>query len=357
MLNMRETPMKYKLLGRSGLKVSELCLGTMTFGEDWGKEFGSNKKDSKKVFDAFVEAGGNFFDTANLYTKGGSETFLGEFIQKGRDQYVVATKYSLSTNPENPNASGNHRKNMMQSLNESLKRLKTDYIDLYWIHAWDQMTPSDEVMRALDDMVRAGKILYIGSSDTPAWVVSQCNTMADLRGWTPFAALQLEYSLVERTIEREFFPMSKALDLAIVAWSPLGMGVLTGKYSNGMPKNTRFTGNLGAIGEYYITERNLKIANAAVKVAKEIGKTASQVSLAWLRQKAHNIIPIIGAKNIQHLTDNLGSLKVELSDEQMKKLDAASKIDLGFPHDFLSREYMRQNVYGNYYELIENHRS
>lgn len=346
--------MRYKRLGKSGLKVSEVCLGTMTFGEDWGAGFGSNKKESRKVFDTFVNAGGNFFDTANFYTKGTSENYLGEFVKSNREKYVVSTKYTLTTNPEDVNASGNHRKNMMQSLNASLKRLNTDYIDLYWIHAWDKITPAEEVMRALDDMVRAGKILYIGSSDTPAWVVSQCNTMADLRGWTSFAALQLEYSLVERTIEREFFPMTHALDLSIVAWSPLGMGVLTGKYSKNTPKNSRFAESFEDIAQTYITKRNLKIADTVVQLAQEIGKTPSQVALAWVRQKANNIIPIIGAKTVQHLQDNLESLKLELTYEQMQTLDEVSKIELDFPYDFLDRNYMRQNVYGNYYELIEN---
>lgn len=348
--------MKYKLLGRSGLKVSEMCLGTMTFGEEWGADFGSNKKESKKVFEAFVNAGGNFFDTANFYTKGTSETYLGEFINSQREKFVIATKYTLTMNPDDPNASGNHRKNMMQSLNASLKRLKTDYIDVYWIHAWDQMTPADEVMRALDDMVRAGKILYVGSSDTPAWVVSQCNTMADLRGWTPFVGLQLEYSLIERTIEREFFPMSKALDLTIVAWSPLGMGVLTGKYSKGVPKNSRFSTRQDAMTQQYINKRNLNIGEAVVKLAEAIETSPSQVALAWLRQKANNLIPIIGAKNIKHLSDNLESLNLELTYEQMEYLNKVSKIELDFPQEFLSRDDIRQIIHGNYYGLVENHR-
>ena len=346
--------MKYKLLGRSGLKVSEMCLGTMTFGEDWGSEFGSNKQESKKIFDTFVDAGGNFFDTANFYTKGTSETFLAECVGSQRNKYVIATKYTLTTDPNDINASGNHRKNMRQALDASLKRLNTDYIDLYWIHAWDNMTPVDEVMRALDDMVRAGKILYVGSSDTPAWVVSQCNTMADFRGWSPFVAMQLEYSLVERTIEKEFFPMARALDLAIVAWSPLGMGVLSGKYSKGIPKDSRFAADLSAIEKFYINDRNIRIAEAVVALAKEIGKTPSQVALAWLRQKACNLIPIIGAKTVKHIADNLESLKIELTYEQIQKLDEISKIELDFPQGFLERDYMRQNIYGNYYELIES---
>lgn len=345
--------MRYKLLGRSGLKVSELCLGTMTFGEDWGEGFGSNKKESKKVFDAFLEAGGNFLDTANLYTNGTSETFVGEFMKGRREKCVLATKYALTMNPEDPNASGSHRKNMMQSLDASLKRLKTDYVDLYWIHAWDSIFHPEEVMRALDDMVRAGKILYIGASDMPAWVVSQCNTMADIRGWTPFIALQLEYSLIERTIEREFFPMSKELDLSILAWSPLGMGVLTGKYSQSNPKNSRFTKGFDEIANFYLSERNLKIGAAVVKMAKEIGVSPAQVALAWIRQKAKNIIPIIGAKNIKHLEDNLESLNLQLSDSQMEKLNTMSQIEVGFPYDFLSRDYMRHNTHGKFYDLID----
>ncbi len=209
--------MRYKLLGKSGLRVSELCLGTMTFGEEWG--WGASRDESSQVFDAFVEAGGNFIDTANGYTDGTSEKIVGEFIAKERERFVVATKYSfplhMNTNKGNPNGSGNHRKSMMQSLEGSLKRLNTDYVDLYWLHAWDFMTPIEEVMRAFDDMVRSGKVLYIGISDAPAWIVAQANTLAQCYGWTPFVALQVEYSLVERTPERDLLPMAKAFDLAV----------------------------------------------------------------------------------------------------------------------------------------------
>lgn len=346
--------MKYKLLGRSGLKVSELCLGTMTFGKEW--DFGSDKNESKQVFDTFVNAGGNFIDTANFYTNGTSETYIGEFIKAEREKFVIATKYTLTMNPNDPNASGNHRKNMRQSLDASLKRLKTDYIDLYWIHAWDGQTPSDEVMRALDDMVRAGKILYVGSSDTPAWVVSQCNTMADLKGWSPFVALQLEYSLLERNIEREYFPMSKALDQSIVAWSPLGMGVLTGKYSKELPKDSRFSKG-GAMQNRYLTKHNLNIGDAVVALAKDLGKPASQVALAWVRQQAPNIIPIIGARNPQHLVDNIESLNVELTPQQMQKLNDVSEFHVGFPQEFLQDEFVRHNIHGNFYDKVMNHRA
>src|SRR6266852_6034100 len=203
--------MRYKLLGKSGLRVSELCLGTMTFGEDWG--WGASKEESRKVYDAFLEAGGNFIDTANIYTGGTSEQFLGEFMAGNRGRIVLATKYTNAAPGNDPNAAGNHRKSMMQAVEASLKRLKTNYIDLYWVHIWDGITPVEEVMRGLDDMVRAGKVLYVGISDAPAWWVAQANTLAKLRGWTQFVGLQLEYSLIERTVERELIPMAKALNL------------------------------------------------------------------------------------------------------------------------------------------------
>ncbi|MDP4163375.1 MAG: aldo/keto reductase, partial [Bacillota bacterium] len=211
--------MKYKLLGKSGLRVSELALGTMTFGEDWG--FGASKEESQKIFNAFVEAGGNFIDTAVNYTNGTSEKYVGEFIREQREQFVLATKYTLNTRPNDPNGGGNHRKNLVQSVEKSLKQLQTDYIDLLWLHAWDFMTPVEEVMRALDDLVRAGKILYVGISDTPAWIVSQANTLASLRGWTPFIGLQVEYNLLQRTPERDLLPMARALDIGVTAWAPM----------------------------------------------------------------------------------------------------------------------------------------
>src|SRR5215470_1658010 len=221
--------MNYRLLGRSGLRVSEFSLGTMTFGEEWG--WGVGKEDAKKIYEAYREAGGNFIDTANLYTQGTSERILGELLQGQRDEVVLATKYTNSAPGKDPNAAGNHRKSMMQAIEASLKRLKTDYVDLYWLHIWDQITPVEEVMRAFDDLVRQGKVLYVGVSDAPAWWISQANTLAALRGWSPFIGLQIEYSLIERTVERELIPMAKALDLGLVAWSPLAGGALTGKYS------------------------------------------------------------------------------------------------------------------------------
>jgi len=237
--------MRYKLLGKSGLRVSELCLGTMTFGEDWG--WGSSKEESRKIFNTFLEAGGNFIDTANLYTNGTSEAFLGEFMQGQRARILLATKYTNSAPVNDPNAGGNQRKNMMQSVEDSLKRLKTEYIDLYWLHIWDAVTPVEEVMRAFDDLVRQGKVLYIGVSDAPAWWVAQANTLAQLRGWTSFVGLQIEYSLIERTPERELLPMAQAFGLTVTAWSPLAGGKLTGKHlhQSGQlkaPAGTRFDG-------------------------------------------------------------------------------------------------------------------
>src|SRR5258708_2331473 len=222
----RNTIMKYRLLGESGLRVSEASLGTMTFGDEWG--WGSPKAEAQKVYETYREAGGNFIDTANFYTGGTSEKFLGEFMQGHRESVVLATKYSLAVPGDDPNAAGNHRKNMMQAVEASLKRLQTDYIDLYWVHMWDGITPVEEVIPGLANLVLQGKVLYVGISDAPAWSVAQANTLAELRGWTKFIGLQLEYSLIERTVERELIPMAKALNLGAVAFSPLAGGVLNG---------------------------------------------------------------------------------------------------------------------------------
>ena len=348
--------MRYKLLGRSGLRVSELALGTMTFGEEWG--WGASKSECQKMFDTFREAGGNFIDTANRYTEGTSEKILGELIadDHARDEVVLATKYTLQTKMGDPNAAGNQRKNMVQALNHSLKRLKTDYIDLYWVHAWDFMTPVEEVMRALDDMVRAGKVLYIGISDTPAWIVSQAVTLADLRGWSRFVGLQIEYSLIERTVERELLPMARALDLAVTPWGVIGGGVLTGKYSG--------TNKVAAATKRYkpeegpsrLNERNLAIGDEVVKIAREAGMQPSQVAVNWVRQQKGVIVPIVGVRTVAQLKDNLGCLHERLSDEHMKRLNEISKIELGFPHHFVNQEFIRDMVYAGTFDQIDNHR-
>jgi len=238
--------MRYKLLGKSGLRVSELCLGTMTFGDDWG--WGAPKNESRKIFDAFVEAGGNFIDTANNYTNGTSEKFVGEFTKGNRDRFVIATKYTLTERKSDPNFGGNHRKNMRRSVEGSLARLGTDHIDLLHLHMWDGMTPVEEVMRALDDLIRAGKVLYVGISDTPAWVVSEANMLADLRGWSRFTAYQGEYSLASRAPERDILPMTQALDMSFLAWGILEAGELTGKYNSPSGERKRFPKSAPAIG-------------------------------------------------------------------------------------------------------------
>ncbi|MBC1196955.1 aldo/keto reductase [Microcystis aeruginosa] len=333
--------MRYKLLGNSGLRVSELCLGTMTFGEDWG--WGSDKEESRAVFQAFAEAGGNFLDTANIYTNGTSETLVGEFVKGDREKWVIATKYSLNTRPGDVNACGNHRKNLFQAVEASLKRLGTDYIDLLWLHIWDSLTPMEEVMRAFDDLVRMGKVLYIGISDSPAWIVSQANTLATLRGWTPFIGLQIEYSLKERTPERELLPMAKALNIGVTAWSPLGGGVLTGKYNQPNPVD----GRLSMTDQpFQILDRDLKIAETVLEIAREIGKSPAQVALNWLRNRPNSVIPIIGARRLSQLQDNLACVDFNLTGEQLQRLDNISAISLGFPQELLASQFVRDILLG-----------
>lgn len=349
--------MRYKLFGKSGLRVSELALGTMTFGTEW--KWGADKDVSRDMFTHYIESGGNFIDTANRYTEGTSEKYVGKFVKDMgiRNKAVIATKYTLQMGLGDPNAAGNHRKNMVQALDASLKRLKTDYIDLYWLHMWDHMTPPEEVMRALDDAVRAGKILYIGISDTPAWRVAQCNTMAELRGWTSFVGLQVEYSLGERAGERELLPMSKAFDMAVTPWGVLAGGVLTGKYSKKNRQKSDTQRYDESAGVKRLSDRTLAIGDEVVQVAEDIGKPPSQVALNWVRQQSNQMIPIMGVRTVEQLKDNLGSLEFSLTDAQMKRLDEVSKIELGFPHDFLEAPYVRELVYAGTYEQIDNHRA
>jgi aryl-alcohol dehydrogenase-like predicted oxidoreductase len=343
--------MRYKLLGKSGLRVSELALGTMTFGEDWG--FGASREESKKQFDTYVERGGNFIDSAVNYTNGSSEKIVGELIASERARFVVATKYSLNIRPGDPNAGGNQRKNMVQSVETSLKRLGTDYIDLYWVHFHDAFTPVEETMRALDDLVRAGKVLYVGISDAPAWIVSQANTIADLRGWSRFVGLQVQWSLIDRDVERDLVPMARAFDIGITPWGVLGAGLLSGKYAGGKaPEDTRRTGWTAN----RLTEKNLAIAAEVQKIAGEVERSPSQVAIAWVRQKAPNVVPILGARKLDQLIDNLDAASLVLSAEHMKRLDAVSAITLGFPHDFLASDSIRGIAYGKTFELIDNHR-
>jgi aryl-alcohol dehydrogenase-like predicted oxidoreductase len=342
--------MRYRLLGNSGLRVSEAALGTMTFGDDWG--WGSVKDEARKVYDAFREAGGNFIDTANIYTNGTSESLLGEFMQGDRPSVVMATKYTNSAPGRDPNAAGNHRKNMVQALEASLKRLRTDYIDLYWVHIWDQITPVEEVMRGLDDLVRQGKVLYVGISDAPAWWIARANTLAELHGWSPFIGLQIEYNLIERTVERELIPMAKALKIGVTAWSPLANGVLTGKYhGHGSSEPGRMSYDMmkGFLPEQQRTDR---IVTAVKTVSDQIGRSMAQVALAWLRYRSVPVFPIIGARKLSQLQDNLASFDLILSADQLQMLDEASRIDIGFPYDFYEKELPRTFVYGGLRDQI-----
>ena len=342
--------MRYRLLGNSGLRVSEAALGAMTFGDDWG--WGAAKDESRKVYDAFREAGGNFIDTANFYTNGTSESFLGEFMEGHRQSVVLATKYTNAAPGTDPNAAGNQRKNMMQAVEASLKRLRTDYIDLYWVHIWDQITPVEEVMRGLDDLVRAGKVLYVGISDAPAWWIAQANTLGHLRGWSPFIGLQIEYNLIERTVERELIPMAKALNIGVTAWSPLSRGVLTGKYhGQGSSEPGRMSSDM--MKEYMPEQQRSDRVVAAVKtVSDEIGRSMAQVALAWLRYRPVPVIPIIGARKLSQLKDNLASFDLTLSADQLKTLDEASRIELGFPYDIYAKEMPRAICYGGLRDQI-----
>ena len=329
----------YRLLGRSGLRVSPLCLGTMTFGTDWG--WGSDEEQSKKIFDAYADKGGNFIDTADLYTGHTSEKFVGKFLGDRRDEFVLATKYTFnpammggSGSKKNPNGGGNHRKHMHVAVEASLKRPNTDYIDLYWVHAWDGRTPIEETMRAFDDLVKQGKILYAGVSDHPAWKVAEANTLATLRGWTPWVALQIEYSLVERTPERDLMPMALDFGMAVTPWSPLAQGALTGKYLDKDDKDSRLSGKEDS---KYRTDAADKAARACVEVAEgKDGVSPSQVAIAWLLHQPGVTSPIIGARSLEHLNDNLDAVSVDLSGDDLKKLDEATKIEPGFPHDLLT---------------------
>ena len=341
--------MNYRLFGNSGLRVSEISLGTMTFGEDWG--WGSAKDESRKIYDVYRDAGGNFIDTANVYTNGSSEKLVGEFIRDHRQSVVLATKYTNAAVGTDPNASGNHRKSMVQALEASLQRLKTDYVDLYWLHIWDRMTPVEEVMRAFDDLVRQGKVLYIGVSDAPAWWVAQANTLAELRGWTQFIGLQIEYSLIERTVERELIPMANAFKLGLVAWSPLAGGVLSGKYHSGGGVDGRYSTE-SAKSFRRTGEQVDRVVSAIEAVGKQVGRSPAQVALAWLRYRDIPVIPIVGARRVAQLQDNLASLELELTREQISVLDKASAIEMGFPHDFYENEMVKTIMYGGLRDKI-----
>jgi aryl-alcohol dehydrogenase-like predicted oxidoreductase len=322
--------LRYRLLGRTGLRVSELFLGAMTFGEQGG--VGAPKEECARILDAYATAGGNVVDTAINYRGGASETILGELLRGRRDGFVLSTKYTISRDGEDPNAAGNPRKNLTLSLETSLRRLGTDYIDVYWVHIWDRNTPVEETMRALDDAVRSGKVLYVGISDAPAWVVSRANTLAELRGWSEFAALQVPYSLLNRDIERELLPMAEAFGMSVAAWSPLQNGILSGKYTR--------VGGVGAdeavrLSAESIGEREHAVAQAVQSAADELGASPAQVAIAWTMAHSPAVHPIIGARRLAQLRDNLGAAELALPGELVTKLEEATGFRPGFPTEFI----------------------
>ncbi len=333
----------YRLLGSSGLRVSEICLGTMSFGDHWG--FGADEATSHRILDTYAEAGGNFLDTANKYHGGQTEEFVGRWLRGKRQRMVVGTKYTLGMDPTDVNSAGNQRKNLVAAVESSLRRLDTDVIDLLWVHAWDDYTPYQETMRALDDLVRAGKVLYLGVSDTPAWIVSAANVTAELRGWTSFVGLQIEYSLLQRTPERDLLPMAAHFGLSVLAWGPLGAGVLTGKYTRSGADNDsqRKAGNEQ---RGRTDERSLSIARTVDAVADEQGATSTQIALAWVRAQGYGFLPIVGARKVEQLEDSLGAAALTLTAEQLARLDECSRVELGFPHDFLASKGVQDLVRG-----------
>jgi aryl-alcohol dehydrogenase-like predicted oxidoreductase len=335
------TTLRYHLLGRSGLRVSELALGTMTFGTDWG--WGADLDVSRRIFDRFVEVGGNFVDTASNYTDGSSEEFVGELVKGARERFVIATKYTLSLDADDPNAGGNHRKSLVRALEQSLRRMQTDYVDLLYLHMRDATTPIEEAVRALDDQVRLGKVLYVGVSDSPSWLVAQANTLADLRGWSPFVALQIPYSASSRSPERELLPMAAALGLAVVPWGVLGAGILTGK-----PAEER------RWPEDSVSERAQRVLHALGAVAGERGCTPAQVAIAWMRRRPSPpaVIPLVAATSEEQIVENLATVAIDLDEDELAAIDEAGKPELGFPRDFLESSGVRELIYGETYDRI-----
>ena len=341
----------YVTLGHSGLRVSPLTLGTMTFGTEWG--WGSEEATAHAVFHRYLEAGGNVLDTADGYTMGKSEELLGKFIHAAglRDRVVLATKFTFNAEPGNPNAGGNGRKNIHRALHGSLRRLKTDYIDVYWLHAWDTVTPVEEVVATLNDLVRAGKILHYGFSDTPAWYVARAFTLAEKEGKEPVAALQFEYSLVERNIEREHIPVAQELGLAVCPWSPIAGGFLAGKYKRD-GNSGRGEGRLEktkdhpVLGRVLTLEQNWRIVDTVVEVARKIGKSPAQVALNWVATQPGVTSTIIGATKIAQLDDNIAAIEFTLPAELRQRLDEASALPTAHPYLFFGG-ILQQMISGN----------
>jgi len=324
----------YVTLGRSGLRVSPFCLGAMTFGPDWG--WGSSIAESDAIINHFLSRGGNFIDTANVYTKGHSEKIIGDFITSGghrRDSLVLATKFFGNLYPGDPNSGGASRKNIVASCEQSLRRLRTHYIDLYWMHCWDALTPIDETMRALDDLVTSGKVRYIGFSDTPAWKVTQAQMLAEWRGWSRLIALQIEYSLIERTVEGELIPMALELGLGVTPWSPLRGGVLSGKYTRENAGSVK--ADRGDRVTAFLNERAFGIIDELARIARELDTTSSAVALAWVQGRPGVASTIIGARRLDQLDQNLAALDVQLSADQTASLDRLSEPTLNFPAPFM----------------------
>jgi aryl-alcohol dehydrogenase-like predicted oxidoreductase len=341
--------MRYKLLGHSGLRVSELCLGTMTFGTDWG--WGADPAECRRIFAAYVEAGGNFIDTANNYTNGSSEKIVGELIGSDREQFVVATKYTLrmsNGNERNGNEGGNSRKSLRASVEASLRRLNTEYIDLLYLHMWDFTTPVDEVLRALDDLVRSGKVLYVGFSDTPAWVITYAIGLAERYGWARPVATQLPHSFLDRGAERDLIPMAKAFDLAVCAWGLLEGGALTGKYNAATSDPKRYQD---------ASPQEKAAAAVFLAIATELERSPAQVAINWVRQQASHIIPILGARTLAQVEDNLGVLEFKLTEEQIQRLNAQSNFRLDFPLSFLTSDHVRGLIFGKTFAQLDNHRA
>lgn len=329
---------QYFALGRSGLRVSPLCLGTMTFGTEWG--WGNDAETSRAILHRYLEAGGNFLDTADGYTNGHSEELLGQFLNEAklRERVVLATKYTFNPRPGDPNGGGNARKNLVQALEGSLRRLRTDYVDLYWLHAWDTITPVEEVVRALDEQVRAGKIRYIGLSNTPAWYLARAQTLAELHGFERIIALQLEYSLIERAIEREHIPAALELGMGVCPWSPLASGFLSGKYRRGQESSAE--GRLSVVTEpdhplyNKLTDRNYRILETLLAVATELGKSPSQIALNWTTKRPGVSSTLIGATKLTQLDDNLRALEFDIPSELSSRLEAASRPEVCAPYMF-----------------------
>jgi aryl-alcohol dehydrogenase-like predicted oxidoreductase len=336
--------MRYRALGGSGLRVSELFLGAMTFAD--GFAHGAGCGEARRIVDAYAEVGGNVIDTAVNYRDGASEQIIGEVLAGRRDRFVLCTKYGVSRDRADPNAAGAHRKNLRLSLETSLRRLRTDHIDVWYLHLWDQLTPVEETMRALDDAVTSGKVLYLGLSDTPAWVAAQATTVAHCRGWSPPAVLQARYSLLSRDAERDLIPAAEALGMSVAAWSPLGGGVLSGKYASrgGTQDNAR-------LPAASIAERQHAIAGAVRGVADELGASASQVALAWTMTRSRAVHPILGVRRLDQLEDNLQALSIQLSPESVTELEAATSFEVGFPHDFITD--MHTFVFGEAAERVD----